>query len=594
VIDFATFRPIASAAREVSSLDGLWSFRTDPDDAGIAAGWASGNWAGRAVAVPSSFNDLFADAALRDHVGPVWYRRKFFLPPSWRGRRVFLRFDSVTHHATVWINGREAASHRGGYLPFGAELTGLAEPSEECVLTVRVDNRLDWTTLPPGEIDEFPMPDGSTYRAQRYFHDFFNYAGIDRPVNLIATGPAVIAGVRVATRREGSSWRVEGLGALDGGGTLEWELRDASGKTVAAASGDHVTMDLEGAVPWRPGAPYLYDMRVQARDGSHRVSDATVLRTGLREISVDAEGLRINGERFYFRGFGKHEDFPIIGKGLNLPLLVRDFELLRWVGANSVRTTHYPYSEEFLDLADELGIAVISEVPAVGQCLGFGEKADVTFCDGKVDARALAHHLEVTERLIARDRNRACVVMWSLGNEPNTQDAAARPYFERVFARARELDPSRPHMLVEHQPPELSQTAHLSDIIGLNRYFGWYSEPGQLPLVESKLRAELETWNARFGKPVFVTEYGADTLAGFHSLPSQMFSEEYQEELLEIYHRVFDSLGFVCGEHVWNFADFATKQGITRVGGNKKGVFTRDRQPKSVARVLRARWRTPA
>jgi len=444
----------------------------------MRASWTAGtagDWPGRPVAVPSSFNDLFTDPALRDHVGPVWYRRKFFVPPSWQGRRVFLRFDSVTHHAAVWLNGREAVSHRGGYRPFGVELTGLAQPGDECTPTVRVDNRLDWTTLPPGEIDEFPLPDGTTFRAQRYFHDFFNYAGIDRPLNLIATGPSAIADLGIATRREGTRWLIECRAELDGGGTLEWELRDASGRSVISSSGSAVTLEVHNATTWMPGKPYLYDLAVGVRGGRRRA-------------------LRRN-------------------------------------------------------------------------------RAQNRTARGRRRRARIAHQRRTV--LFSRFREaRGFSCYWQ-----RAQPSAAHP--------------SRPMMLVEHHPPELSQTAHLSDIIGLNRYFGWYSEPGQLPLVESKLRAELEAWHARFGKPLFITEYGADTLAGFHSLPSQMFSEEYQEELLEIYHRVFDSLPFVCGEHVWNFADFATKQGITRVGGNKKGVFTRARQPKSVARLLRRRWQIP-
>lgn len=585
--------PRDHGARDVHGLSGLWRLRFDSDDVGQRDRWAHSPMpreASRPVAVPASYNDLYADITARDHVGPAWYEREFAVPAIWEGRRIFLRFDSVTHHAEVFLDGKPLTSHRGGYLPFGAEITGHVETGKSHRLTVRVDNRLDWTTLPPGEIDEIPLPDGTTYRVQRYFHDFFNYAGIDRPVRIFSTGTCVLAGVSAEPEQAGGQWRVNCRAETDGGGDVEWTLLDPDGSVVATGKGPACALPVAEPRMWTPGAPALYTIRAEVRDADGRPSDANEIRLGLRTLAVGPHGLEINGRPFYFRGFGKHEDFAVIGKGLNLPLLVRDFELLRWIGANSVRTTHYPYSEEFLDLADELGIVVISETPAVGQCLGFGAKAETTFREGKVDSRALAQHLKVTERLIARDRHHPCVVMWSLGNEPNTQDELARPYFEQVFARARELDPSRPLMLVEHQPPELSQTAHLSDIIGLNRYFGWYSEPGQLPLVEPRLRAELEAWHARFGKPVFITEYGADTLAGFHSLPSQMFGEEYQEELLALNHRVFDALPFICGEHVWNFADFATKQGITRVGGNKKGVFTRDRQPKSVARLLRERW----
>jgi beta-glucuronidase len=124
----------------------------------------------------------------------------------------------------------------------------------------------------------------------------------------------------------------------------------------------------------------------------------------------------------------------------------------------------------------------------------------------------------------------------------------------------------------------------------LNRYYGWYVNTGDLPAAERAWEKELRGW-ASEGKPIIITEYGADTYAGLHSVQAGPWSEEYQVAYLEMNHRVFDRIDAVVGEHVWNFADFATTAGITRVGGNRKGVFTRDRQPKAAAWALRRRWR---
>jgi beta-glucuronidase len=133
--------------------------------------------------------------------------------------------------------------------------------------------------------------------------------------------------------------------------------------------------------------------------------------------------------------------------------------------------------------------------------------------------------------------------------------------------------------------------ADLFDVVMLNRYYGWYVNTGDLPAAERALEAELNAWAAKLGKPIIMTEYGADTLPGLHSVIPAPWTEEYQAELLAIPHRVFDRVDAVVGEQVWNFADFATTSGIMRVGGNRKGVFTRDRQPKSAAHSLRRRWR---
>jgi beta-glucuronidase len=127
----------------------------------------------------------------------------------------------------------------------------------------------------------------------------------------------------------------------------------------------------------------------------------------------------------------------------------------------------------------------------------------------------------------------------------------------------------------------------------LNRYYGWYTHTGDLDGAEQAWEEELRGW-ATEGKPILITEYGADTLPGLHAVSPQPWTEEYQLAYLEMNHRVFDRIDAVVGEHVWNFADFATTPGIMRVGGNKKGVFSRDRNPKAAAFALRRRWRPDA
>ena len=137
--------------------------------------------------------------------------------------------------------------------------------------------------------------------------------------------------------------------------------------------------------------------------------------------------------------------------------------------------------------------------------------------------------------------------------------------------------------------PGRDRIADLFDVLSLNRYYGWYVDNGDLAAAEQKLEAELLGW-AEHGKPMLMSEYGADTVAGLHSVDAIPWTEEYQVAFLEMHHRVFDRIPAFVGEQVWSFADFRTGPGIHRVDGNKKGVFTRDRMPKSAAHVLRARW----
>jgi beta-glucuronidase len=432
-------------------------------------------------------------------------------------------------------------------------------------------------------------PDGQPYPIQEYHFDFFNYAGIDRPVRLVVTDPVHIESLRADPAELGGAWRIDYAMTLAGEtATIEVELRGPDGEVVGTASGAEGSISIPEPRLWQPGAPRLYTLIARLRDARGAVLDEYALETGLRTVEVRPDSFLINGQPFYFTGFGKHEDFHIHGKGLNLPLLVRDFELLKWIGANSVRTTHYPYSEEFLQMADRTGLVVIGECPAVGQNKFRG--ADPVFVEGRINGASLIQHKKTLGEMIHRDRHHPCIVMWSLGNEPASGDEGAEAYFAEVTDHTRKLDAYRPLTIVETIWWNNTRVAKFCDVICINRYFGWYLKTGHLPLIQEELKKDLENWHREYNKPVIIAEYGADTVAGLHQHPPVMFSEEFQEEFLRLYHEVFDQCPWVVGEHVWNFADFATKQGTSRVGGNRKGIFTRERQPKAAARLLRERW----
>ena len=347
---------------------------------------------------------------------------------------------------------------------------------------------------------------------------------------------------------------------------------------------------------WGPGAPYLYDLRVELVDGE-AVVDRYSLPVGIRTVRVDGTRFLINDEPFYFKGFGMHEDHVVRGKGHDPASMVHDFALLEWVGANSFRTSHYPYAEEVLDHADRLGLVVIDETAAVGMNLGVGGGMflggdRVTFSEDTVNDATAAAHRRHLEELIARDKNHPSVVLWSVANEPESHTLESRDYFAPLFDVVRELDPTRPVGFVNIllSPPDACLVTELADVVMVNRYYGWYLG-FDLAEAEQGLEAELVAWVEKHGKPILVTEYGGDAVAGQRSATADPWTEEYQAELLDTYHRVFDRLDAVVGEHVWNFADFATLPSIMRVDGNKKGVFTRDRRPKLAAHRLRARWR---
>lgn len=601
--DLAMLRPKDNHTRETKRLDGRWLFRFDPDDVGLDERWQSQPLANaRQMAVPASYNDIFTSKAERDHVGPVWYQRTVVVPRGWTDQRIALYFESVTHGATVFVDDDEVATHQGGYLPFDVDITNRVTAGATVRLTVRVDNILTWQTIPPGVVETTK----AGQRWQRYFHDFFNYAGIQRSVWLHARPQHAIADIAVVTDLDGSTGTVDyrvavagAEGADSAGAEVHVVLRDAAGVVVAEASGVHGRLSVPEVETWGVGRGYLYQLTAQLSGGGDVIDDYQ-LAVGVRTVEIQGTKILLNGEPVHLRGFGMHEDHVTIGKGHNDAMWLRDFSCLEWIGANSLRTAHYPYSEDVLDMADRAGILVIDETAAVGMntAIAFGGARGrfETFSPDTINDETQQVHANHIRDLIDRDKNHPSVIMWSIANEPQSDSQAAEDYFAPLIQVARDADPQgRPVgfanvMLVPHGRCRVTP---MCDYVMLNRYWGWYTQTGDLESAVLAAREELARW-AGDGKPLIMSEYGADTQPGLHRLPADPWSEDYQVEYLNAMHAVFDEVDAVVGEHIWNFADFITTSGIMRVGGNKKGVFTRDRQPKHAAHVVRRRWQGAA
>ncbi|KAL9914024.1 beta-glucuronidase-like isoform 2-T2 [Glossina fuscipes fuscipes] len=598
--------PRESETREVRSLDGLWNFVksdiTNPTQ-GMRDKWYLDDLSRVRktipMPVPASYNDITTEHAIRDHVGTVWYDRKFFVPMSWsKNQRVWLRFGSVHYEAFVYVNGEMVVRHEMGHLPFEAEISQYVKYGQENRITVMCDNALIQTTIPQGKITELARDDGVSI-VQTYTFDFFNYAGIHRSVHLYTTPSTYIEEIDFTTDLSKNNTGFVTLAKVKIGGSVDNEaasndlhirvqLLNKEGIVVAnttSKSDMTAILEIKNVKPWWPylmhhEPGYLYEMEIFLIDSNtEELQDVYRCKVGVRTLSWNNSSFMINGKPIYFRGFGRHEDSDIRGKGLDLALMTRDFNLLKWVGANAYRTSHYPYSEESMQFADENGIMIIDECPSVDT--------------ENYNQALLEKHKSAMEQLIHRDRNHASVVMWSIANEPRTGQLNAGSYFQYVANYTRQLDNTRPVTAAIAVNSADDKAARYLDIISFNRYNGWYSNPGRLDMITKRIIDEATTWHEKHNKPVIMSEYGADTVEGLHLLPSYVWSEEYQTELFSRHFRAFDILrkkSWFIGEFVWNFADFKTAQSVTRVGGNKKGVFTRSRQPKAVAHLLRKRY----
>jgi beta-glucuronidase len=592
-------RPQRTSTRELVNLDGLWKFALASGPNDTAQPWTAPLPNGLECPVPASYNDIFVSREIHDHVGWVYYQREVIVPKGWSQERYLVRAESATHHGRIYVNDRLVAEHVGGYTPFEADISELVAAGEKFRLTIGVNNELTHETIPPGEIT---TGDATGKRIQTYHHDFYNYAGLARSIWLYSVPQQHVQDITVVTDVDGDrgliNYEVEVANQTTG--QIQITAIDENGTTVANASGAHGTVTIPSVQLWQPGAAYIYQLQVNIIDPSGELIDTYSLATGVRTVKIDGSKFLINGKPFYFTGFGRHEDTAVRGKGHDQAYMVHDFQLMNWIGANSFRTSHYPYAEEVMDFADRNGIVVIDETPAVGlniALLGVSEgDAPHTFSPDGINNKTQEAHKQAIRELIARDKNHASVVMWSVANEPASHEDGAREYFEPLVNLTRQLDPTRPVTFanVGTATYKLDRISDLFDVTCINRYFGWYSETGDLEEAEAALEEELRGWKEKFNRPIIMTEYGADTLAGLHSILALPWSEEFQVQMLDMYHRVFDRIESMAGEHVWNFADFQTTLGIYRVDGNKKGVFTRDRKPKAVAHDLRTRWKSIA
>ena len=517
------------------------------------------------IAIPASMNEQVLDNKVKEHVGKVLFEREFTCPVD-PNKINILRFEALSHRGEVYLNGKLVNSTNVGFLPFDCEVELQAKNR----ISVVIDNRLTYQTLPVGEYD-------AAKNKQTISFDFYNYTGIHRSVLIWRVAKEYIKDITVETLVNDNPEKVRVL--VDGVQGARITITDEDGQVVVdkAAAGEVIT--IKNPKLWNVLDAHLYTAKVETELDEYEIS------FGIRRIEVTEKAFLINGKPVYFKGFGRHEDFYISGKGKNLPVLMRDMNLMHWLNTNSFRTSHYPYGHEIYDYADRHGLLVIDEVPAVTMNWLGGDE----FSPNKVNGETLVLHKDCIRRLIERDKNHPSVIMLSVANEPNSRLKEARDYFTEIASYCRTIT-KLPLTLVQSEgTTELC--ADLFDVICIIKYYGWYYPVhGDLDTIEELLYEEFNKWFDKYHKPIILSEFGADTLEGLHALPPVSFSEEFQQEYVASCCRAADRVDFCIGEHVWAFADFKTKQGLTRVNGNRKGVFTRDRQPKMVAHFLRDRW----
>lgn len=570
--------PKENAYRQMKSLDGFWNFVADRENIGLQDGWNSGlQGEKRIIAVPASWNEQCND--LYDFHGKGWYEKDIFVPAELEDKAVYLRCGSVAGKAKVYVNGNLAMEHIGTALPFEAKINDFLQFGATNKIVILADSTLDPWSLPPALMHENEGRVGFFHCYPGVSYDFFPYGGVQRSVWLYTTPKVRIEDITIVTEVSTSATvTAKVVLSQEFVGEIQIETDGKVAKVPVNGNTAELSVTVENPRLWDIGKPELYELTATLLENGKAV-DAYTETYGIRTVKVEGNQFLLNGKPVFFKGFGKHEDFSILGKGFNHALTVKDFYLLHWIGANSFRTSHYPYDENILDMADREGILVIDETPFVGM------NNRMFRPDILVQAKS------VIEELFTRDKNHPSVVMWSLANEPYVSTPEAKHFFEEMAATARRLDPTRPITYVAHVEPEDNLAYGAYDVVCINKYYGWYISPGQMEESLPDFSDCIQRFYDAFHKPMIISEFGADCIEGIHSDPPVMFSEEYQSNTVEQQYLEMRKKDYVIGAHVWAFADFKTAQSKSRIVLNRKGVFTRDRQPKMVAHTLKRLWK---
>jgi len=561
--------------RTTVSLDGAWHAIVDPFDNGKGGFFrdqkprSKGDLveysfdASPVLNVPGDWNTQREE--LMFYEGPVWYRREFNYQKR-ADKRVFVYFGAVNYRATVYLNGEKLGEHEGGFTAFNFEATSVLKDGAN-VLIVEANNVRRADGVP----------------AMKF--DWWNYGGITRDVSLIEEPATFIQDYSVQLSR-GSTHEISGWVQFNGPltkheVTIQIPEAGVDFKTLTDANGEaHFSFDASvlpcGKKPasacgaalklWSPESPKLYRVLVSGEGDS--VSD----EIGFRTIEVQGTKILLNGKPIFLRGISMHEEAPFRG---GRAFSEEDSQtLLGWVkelGCNFVRLTHYPHNENEIRLADRIGLLVWSEIPVYW---------DVDWANPATLANAEAQLRD----MIARDHNRAAVILWSLSNETPVKPERLT-FLKQLAQDARELDSTR---LITSAMNHVDDTgadertltdplADALDVLGFNEYLGWYwARPED---------ADKMQWKSKWNKPLIVSEFGGGAQFGRHGDADERWTEEYQEDLYRHQLVMLERIPNLAGLTPWVLMDFRSPTRLlpgVQDYHNRKGLIS-DRGQRKLA-----------
>ena len=575
--------------RVVYTINDGWKFTKGSPFEAQLAGCDDSSW--ETVNIPHTWNNKDADDETPGfYRGPAWYRKQLFVDKSQEGRQAVIYFEGANQEVRFYLNGQFVGEHKGGYTRFCFDITSHLRYGQENLFTIYVNNVYN-PNIPPLSADFTFF--GGIYRD--VYLQFMN------PVH-IATNDYASSGVYIRTPEVNNSAASVEITTLLTNNTLQpAEIRvenvicDADGKEVKKthaeiklASGETKTdiskkIKIDSPRLWDIDDPYRYMVYTRILDKKKgTLLDEVVNPLGLRWFKFDSEkGFFLNGKGRKLIGTARHQDYFQKGNALRDELHVQDVLLLKEMGGNFLRVSHYPQDPVIMEMCDKLGIVTSVEIPVVNAVTETEE--------------FLQNSVEMAKEMVRQDFNRPSVMIWGYMNEiflrrPYTEGKQLEDYyrFTEKVARAleatiREEDPSRYTMMAYHNMPQYYEDAHLTEIPmiqGWNLYQGWYE-----PDINEFQRLLDRAHKVYKGKVLMVTEYGPGVDPGLHSYQPERFdfSQEYGLVYHKHYLREMMKRPFIAGSSLWNLNDFYSESRVDAVPHvNNKGVVGLNREKKDV------------
>lgn len=572
--------------RETTSLNGYWKYIVDPyengfynyryepfekqENPGKGAFFTNSKRESKSDLVEYDFDKMDSILVPGDwntqkeklfyYEGTIWFKKSFDYSKARNTNRVFVYFEASNYQTDVYLNGKKLGTHIGGFTPFNFEITSLLKENDN-FLVVKVDNKRKKEGVPTLNTD------------------WWNYGGITRDVKIIETSVTFIEDYFIQLDPDNDN-RIIGELTLNGNNKNHRKVQisipelnivnrfdtDENGRISIEIISNKIKY-------WSLDNPYLYDVIIKTED------DKVIDQIGFRTIRTKGSDILLNGNSIFLKGISIHEESPIVGgRGHSVEDAKQLLEWAQDLGCNYVRLAHYPHNEHMVRLADKMGILVWEEIPVYWTISWENEQ---TYLNAK----------NQLSEVINRDKNRACVIIWSMANETPTSNAR-NSFLTKLATYTRKKDPTRLISAAleqsNYQGNPLVRTiddpfAEVVDILSFNQYIGWYD--GGIE------KCKTISWNIEYDKPVLISEFGAGAKYGLHGDKDTRWNEEYQEYLYEETLKMIDQIDLLKGFSPWILVDFRSPRRVLpeiQDGWNRKGLISENGKKKKAFFILKS------